>query len=130
MIFINKNAIKILLALLTAVILLHLLILVKIIPYELTWGGRLKNDSEMYVFETFSILINLFLVAVLLMKGEFIKPLLSAKVIHIILWIFVVIFTMNTIGNLFAKTNLEKAFTVITLSFSILIALILKSKRE
>jgi len=39
----------------------HLLILLKIIPYEITWGGKLKNDNEMYVFEIISIIINSFL---------------------------------------------------------------------
>lgn len=128
MMFITKNAIKILLALLTAIILFHLLILVKVVPYELTWGGRLKSDSEMYVFETFSILINLFLAIVLLMKDGYIKPLFPSKTLHIILWFFVVIFAINTLGNVFAKTSLEKMFTIITFLFSVLIALSLKTK--
>jgi len=53
------------LGLLIAVLLFHLSIILKIIPYEITWGGRLKNDSEMYVFETISIVINLFLFLIL-----------------------------------------------------------------
>ena len=46
------------LAIVATVSVFHLGILLKIIPYEITWGGRLKDDAEMYVFETISILIN------------------------------------------------------------------------
>ena len=84
----------------------------------------------MYVFETFSLVVNLFLMLVLLMKANYVKRFFAVKAINIILWIFVVLFALNTLGNLLAKTTLEKLFAVITLLFSILIALILKAKRN
>jgi hypothetical protein len=99
----------------------HLLIFLKIIPYEITWGGKLKNDNEMYVFEIISIAINSFFAFVLLQKGNFVNPVFSEKVISIILWIFFVLFLLNTIGNLFATTVFEKSFTIVTLVNAILI---------
>lgn len=62
-----KISINILLGLLIVVILFHIAVIAKAIPYDIAWGGRLQNDSEMYVFETISILINLFLGLLLLM---------------------------------------------------------------
>ncbi len=119
---VNKSVyIKILTSISIVVILFHILILLKIIPYEITWGGKLKTDEEMYVFETFSILVNLFFIFVLLQKGVFIKPFLEKKTVSIILWIFLAIFVLNTIGNLFAKTTFEKGFTILTLVNSILL---------
>ena len=119
---VNKSAyIKILTSISTVAILLHILILLKIIPYEITWGGKLKTDEEMYVFETFSILINSFFVFVLLQKGVFIKPFFGKKTVSIILWIFFAIFVLNTFGNLFAKTTFEKGFAILTLINSILL---------
>ena len=119
---VNKSAyIKILTSISIVVILFHILILLKIIPYEIAWGGKLKTDEEMYVFETFSILVNLFFIFVLLQKGVFIKPFLEKKTVSIILWIFLAIFVLNTIGNLFAKTTFEKGFTILTLVNSILL---------
>src|SRR5690606_25568052 len=103
-----KISINLFLGLLIAVILFHTAIISKIIPYDIAWGGRLQNDSEMYVFETISIFINLFLGLVLLMKANYIKFQFNKKTIDIILWIFLVLFALNTIGNIFAKTNLEK----------------------
>jgi hypothetical protein len=117
------------LCLVAAIMLFHLSIILKIVPYEITWGGRLKNDSEMYVFEMISILINLILGLTLLIKGSYIKQIVSLKIVTITLWIFLILFGLNTIGNVFAKTNFEKIFTVLTLSSSILLWIILKGKR-
>ena len=65
-----KLTIKLLLWLIAMVILFHLAILTKLIPYEVTWGGRLSDDSEMYMFEGVSIMINVILGFTLLIKGE------------------------------------------------------------
>jgi hypothetical protein len=125
-----KTAIKIMLYLLVAVILFHLSIILKIVPYEITWGGRLKNESEMYVFETISIIINLLLFSTLLIKGKYLREFISMKIVNITLWIFFALFTLNTIGNILAKTNFEKFFTLLTLAFSILIWIILRKDKK
>lgn len=126
--FISKYSIKLFLGLLLAVILFHICIILKIIPYNIAWGGRLTNDAEMYVFETTSILINIFLFIILLMKGNIIEYKLSDKVITIILWIFFAIFILNTIGNIFAKTTFEQLFSILTGLSAILIWNIVKKK--
>ena len=124
----HKISIHILLGLIISVILFHLSIIVKIIPYNIAWGGRLQNDSQMYVFEVISIIINLFLGLVLLMKGNDIKYQFKKKTIDIILYIFLALFVLNTIGNLFAKTNFEKLFSILTFAFAVFIWIILKAK--
>lgn len=118
------------LGLLLAVVIFHLCIITKIIPYEITWGGRLQNDIEMYVFEIISIIINLFLGFVLLMKGGYIKQYFKQSIANIVLWIFLILFILNTIGNIFAETNFEKSFSLLTLVFAILILIILKNKEK
>ena len=123
----SKLAIKIMLWLITIVTLFHLAILIKIIPYEITWGGRLKNYSEMHVFETISILINIFLGLVVMIKGERLPAFIPMKVVNIILWVFLIIFGLNTIGNIFAKTLIEKSLAIVTLFFSYLIFTILRN---
>lgn len=125
-----KTAIKIMFWLLVAVVLFHTSILLKIVAYDITWGGRLKNDSEMYVFETISIVINLFLGSILLIKGGFIKEIIPMKIVNIVLWIFLVLFGLNTIGNIMAQTNFEKFFAILTLVSSLLIWIILTKGKE
>ena len=125
-----KYPIKILLCLLAAVTLFHIGIIAKIIPYEVTWGGKLNNDAEMYVFEIISILINRFLGFVLLIKGNYLIKLIPTKVVNIILWVFLFVFGLNTIGNIFAETLFEKSFSSITLIFTYLIWTILKKNKN
>ena len=127
--FITNNAIKVFLGLLVMNILFHLSILTKIIPYNITWGGRLTNDTEMYVFETISILMNVFLCWVLLMKGNLVQYKFPDRVVHTILWVFFVIFVLNTIGNIFAKTSFEKQFAFLTGLFSIFLWIILRKMK-
>lgn len=126
----QKTAIKIILWLHVLVILFHLSIVLKIVPYEITWGGRLKNDSQMYAFETISILINLFLCTILLIKGKYIRELISMKIVNITLWIFFVLFGLNTVANILAKTNLEKFFILLTLTSAILIWIIIRKDKK
>jgi len=126
----SKLAIKIMLWLITIITLFHLAILTKIIPYEITWGGRLENDSEMYVFETISIIFNIFLGLVLFIKDERLPALIPMKVINIILWVFLILFGLNTIGNIFAKTLFEKILAIVTLSFSYLIFIIFRNAKN
>lgn len=127
--YISKHAIKIFLGFLGAIILFHLCIVTKIIPYDITWGGRLTNDTEMYIFETISILVNVFLSWVLLMKGDFVTYKFSNRVVNAVLWIFFAIFILNTVGNIFAKTDFEKLFALLTGFFSILLWMTIKKKK-
>ncbi len=120
------RAIQILLAILSIVIFLHIFIMLKIIPYSVAWGGRLQNDEQMYMFETVSIAINLFLVFILLMKGRYIRLQFKERILNLVLWIFFILFIINTIGNLFAQTNIEKLFAILTLTLAILIWKILR----
>ena len=113
--------INILVAISVLATIFHVLILVRIIPYEITWGGRLKTVDEMYVFEATSILINSFFIFILFQKGEYIHYFFGKKTVNLFLWIFFTIFALNTIGNVFAKTNFEKYFAIVTLLNSILI---------
>jgi hypothetical protein len=117
----EKNTILILVGLISLVIIFHLLILFKIIPSEIAWGGRLKTEQEMFVFETVSVALNLFLIWILTMKVK--QP--ESKIINIVLWLFFVVFILNTVGNLFAHTNLEKLFSILTFVLAILILRIL-----
>ncbi len=109
-----KNNIRLLLALNALVILFHACILIQLIPFTITWGGRLESSEEMYRFETMSIVVNLFFAWVLLMKGKYVSFSFSERKTTIILWIYVGVFILGTIGNFFAKSYFEKGFSVIT----------------
>ena len=126
-----KNiAFKSSIGLLTLVIIFHGFIIVKIIPYNIAWGGRLENDSQMYVFESISIFINGFLITVLFLRANYIKHQFSEKILNGVLRFFQVLFILNTVGNVMAKTNFEKFFAFLTLLLAILIEVILRGSND
>ncbi|MGG9964787.1 hypothetical protein [Ferruginibacter sp. SUN106] len=116
-----------LLILLSLFLILHFIILLKLIPYHLVWGGRLKSDKEMYRFEIFSILINSLFVIVVLVQAGFLSIDIPGKIITYALWLMTGLFLLNTSGNAISKNKLEKRlFTPVTILlaiFSLTIAL-------
>ncbi len=125
-----KTTIPLILAILAAAGLFHFSILLKFIPYEFTWGGRLKSDQEMYIFETLSLALNLFMGFVVLIRGGYLQPYLPAGAVRVFLWIFLVLFSLNTLGNLFAETNFEKFFALVTLAEAVLFGSLLFPERS
>jgi len=124
-------ALKIMIGLLIAVILFHSLIITQIIPYTIVWAGKLKEVESMWKFETISIAINSFLLTTLLLKGNYLKSKISDKILNAILWLFMFVFVINTIGNLMSKTLFEKiVFTPLTLIAAVLIWIIVQTKRK
>ncbi len=126
--FISKQqSIKIMLVLLSIFMVFHVLVIIQIIPYTIVWAGKLKSYKDMYEFEGSSIFINLMLILILLARGQYIQLPVSQQFISIVLWLFVLLFALNTIGNLFAKTNFEKfVFTPLTFISSLLLFRIVK----
>jgi hypothetical protein len=112
-------------------LIFHLLVLTEIIPYSIVWGGRITNQSQMVIFEAVSIVVNAFFLLVVLLKSGFFKVRLPEKITNGILWIMVVIFLLNTVGNLFSTNSLEKRiFTPVTLLLAVFsLILVLNKKR-
>jgi hypothetical protein len=127
----KQQAINTMIGLLLAVIVFHLSIITQLIPYTIVWAGKLNTVQEMRTFEMLSIIINLILLFVFLLKGNYIKHKIPHKIINGFLWFFFVVFILNTIGNLFAKTLVEKiVFTPLTLISALLIGVILRNKKD
>ena len=89
------------------VIIFHSLVLSSIIPYSIVWAGKLNSKEEMIQFELISISVNIVLLLILIFKRKFVLMNKSSPIINVFLWLFVFVFFLNTIGNLFAKSSLE-----------------------
>ena len=109
---------------------LHLLILTQQIPYDKVWAGRINSVEEMESIETVSILLNLFMLFILIIKYKHVESEKRNKVIDILIWAFFGFFILNTVGNLFAESALELILgTALSLSLSILCFFIAKRKK-
>lgn len=109
------------LVIVSCVVVFHLLVLSGAIPYSVVWGGRLVSVSQMYLLEAVAITINLVVIATVAMKVGYIKPFIPKRAVTLLLWILVIIFALNTVGNLFSETTLETIlFTPLTLVCAVL----------
>ncbi len=129
--FKKQQVINFIIALLSLVLLFHFSILTQLIPFKIVWGGKLNSQKQMIGFETISIIVNLFIVLIVCLKGQHIRNSISEKVINAFLWVFFIIFSLNTFGNMFAESFVEKiVFTPLTLLLAICFWLILKDKKN
>ena len=119
-----------LLSLLSVSVIFHLLVVAGIIPFDIVWGGRVTDRSEMLMMETISVLINLFMISVVAIKAGFLKWRISGTVITVGLWLMFTLFILNTIGNLLSNNEFEKmVFTPLTLLLAILSFRLARSKK-
>lgn len=99
-------------------IFFHMFVITGIVPAHIVWGGRAAND--LIPLEIISIALNsLFLIFALIMHGT-IKVALKPVFMKVMLWLMSIVFTLNTIGNLLAKSSIETIiFTPVTALSSI-----------
>lgn len=127
----KKIALKLMIGLLSIVVIFHLCVLFEIISYEKVWAGKIDSLVEMRVFESISIVINVLLIVMLFFKSKNSKNNKTNKTVNVILWIFVFLFALNTIGNLFAKTMIERTLgTGVTFISAVLCWIIVKKDNE
>ena len=117
--------------LLSIILIFHLCVIFEIISDKIVWAGKLKSKEEMYVFESISILINFFLIIVLYIKFQNIKKSETNRIINIIIWLFVFLFALNTLGNLFAENLIEQILgTLLTFISATLCWIIVKKNKR
>jgi hypothetical protein len=102
-----RQAVNAMIVLLSISLTFHFLVLLQIVPYSIVWAGKLNSLEEMRKFETISIGINLFMLMIMLLRANHIRNTIPIKVLNWIIWFFVIVFALNTVGNLFSKTSLE-----------------------
>lgn len=127
----NKNiALIILFILLSVILLFHFSIYFRIIPYDIVWAGKINSIEEMKRFEIVSITINTFIIITLFIKYKQLKQGIQNRVINFLIWCFVILFSLNTVGNLFAKTTLELILgTTLTLCFAYLCFIVVRKRK-
>ncbi len=104
------------LVMLTFFVVVHALILLGIVPFQMVWGGRLTEHSRMVVFESVSLAVNLLMVLVVLVQAGRLRLKVKAIVLKVALWAMALLFGLNTLGNALSHNTLEKSlFTPLTL---------------
>lgn len=118
-------------ALLTAVLVFHVLVLTAAIPYAIVWAGKISGAAEMRKLEVISISVNAFAIFILILKAGYINHKVPVKILNSLIWLLAILFSLNTIGNFFAKSQFELyLFTPITFISAVLCLRIVLVKVE
>lgn len=105
------------------IIVFHAMVLAQVIPFNIVWGGKFQDFNEVKTFEIISIVSILVITLIICIKAYGILSKIQSIIVNVVIWLFVVLFLLNTIGNLFAETTTETIiFTPLTLVFAILCA--------
>jgi hypothetical protein len=102
----------------------------KVIPYTIVWGGKLKSDAAMYKFEFASLVIVVIFLMVILVKAQILKWRIPLFTVNHALWTMLAMFMINGFANLLSDNYLEKIiFIPITLLLSALLLIVILKKK-
>jgi hypothetical protein len=124
----KKVALLIMFFLLGSVLIFHVFIITEIIPFDKVWAGKLKSVEEMRQFETFSILLNLVMFTVFVIKYRLLLQEKRNRLIDVIIWGFAGLFALNTLGNLFSESIVELILGTLLTLFSAALCVIIAKK--
>ena len=117
-----KLAGDIVIVLMILMIILHILVMLGIVPYNIVWGDQIKDDTSLIRFEIFALVVTFIFLAAILLKTGYLKFAKLRKISNIAVWIIFAYFLLNTLGNLLSGITLEKLiFMPVTIILSILI---------
>ncbi len=98
---------KILLGALILLMLLHILILLRVVPSDIIWGGQI-NSTNLVTLEIIALFMILVFIGIVAAKMGFIKLGRFKRVVNIGVWIIFVYLLLNTVGNLASGVSVEK----------------------
>jgi hypothetical protein len=111
-----------LLAALGALALFHLLMLARVLPPDLAWGGRMVGPPGLLtLLEIAGLVVTALFAAVVAAKAGFWEAPWAGKVTTIAVWVVFGYFVLNTSGNLLSTSPLERAiFTPVSAILALL----------
>jgi hypothetical protein len=119
-----------LLILSSLVLVFHTGVLLGLVPQEWVWAGKVQEQKTLLILESVSITMNLVLMLVVASKLKLVAAGMNKKLQTVLLWFFVFVFALNTVGNLFAKTKVERTFSILTLIYVILLARFIRTGKD
>lgn len=116
-----KLAGNILLAALGLVLVFHILVLLRIVPADIVWGGRIQGVPEnLFTLETIALLVTVLFMLIVAAKIGYIQAGRFSAVVSIGVWLIFAFLLLNTLGNLASGVSFEN---LIAVPITILLAL-------
>lgn len=108
-------------------VLFHILVILKIVPYSMVWGGRVNNENY-WMLEILSLLVLAVASFIIAGRAGFIHLRKFNKIFYFGCWLLLVVFILNTVGNLTSSVQIERYFFS-TVTF-VIVLLLLKINLE
>jgi hypothetical protein len=87
----------------------HILVLLKVIPANIVWGGQIKGVPENLVsLETVALLVTAVFILIVATKTGYFQAGKWSGVINVGVWLIFAYLLLNTLGNLASGISLEK----------------------
>jgi hypothetical protein len=116
-----KLAGNILLAAMGLLFIFHILVLLKVIPADIVWGGRIQGvPSNLFTLETVSLLVTLLFMLIIAAKIGYIQAGKLSGAVNIGVWLILAYLILNTLGNLASGVSFE---SLIAAPITIILAL-------
>jgi hypothetical protein len=101
-----KLAGNILLVSLGLLLVFHILVLFKLIPADIMWGGQVTS-ANIITLEIIAIVVTLFFGFVIAAKTGYVNTGKFAVVVNILVWVIFAFLLLNTLGNLASGVSAE-----------------------
>lgn len=99
---------NILLVALGLLFVFHILVLFRVLPADIVWGGRIQGVPENFVtLEASALLVTLFFILIITAKLGYIQAGRLSGVVNIGVWLIFVFLLLNTLGNLASGVSFE-----------------------
>jgi hypothetical protein len=112
---------KIIITINSIAVLMHVLILLHILPQDFVWGGRLKSEEDLILFESISIVMQILFILMIAAKAGYVSKGRFKKTVNVGTWVLFGMMVLNTIGNLASNSGFE---TMVMTPLTILLALL------
>ena len=104
-----KLAGNILLAAFGLLIIFHILVLLKVIPAEIVWGGQIQGvPSNLLILESIALLLTLVFILILAAKLGYVQAGKLSGAVNLGVWLIFIYLSLNTLGNLASGVSVEK----------------------
>lgn len=112
-----KLAGNILLAALGILSVFHILVLLRVIPADIVWGGMIQgSQANLIMLETIALLVTLLFMLIIAAKTGYMQAGRLSGAINVGMWLIFVFLLLNTLGNLASGVSFENlVFAPITI---------------
>ena len=90
-------------------LLFHILVLLRVIPADIVWGGQIEGPPKNLVtLEAVALLVTVLFILIVAAKTGYIRADKWSGVVNVGLWLVFAYLLLNTLGNLASGISVEK----------------------